>query len=120
MARSNQEVVNTTVQQEQIDFEQQVLLKVMQFSLQDDQLLIAAKADTVAQYSYEISKQRFLIGKIDVLDLNVALEDKDVARRGYIAALREFWTYYYEIRQLTQYDFIKQQTLGASFESLLE
>ena len=120
MARSNQEVVNTTVQQEQIDFEQQVLLKVMQFSLQDDQLLIAAKADTVARYSYEISKQRFLIGKIDVLDLNVALEDKDVARRGYIAALREFWTYYYEIRQLTQYDFIKQQTLGASFESLLE
>jgi outer membrane protein TolC len=120
MAQSNQEVVNTRVQQAKIDFEQQVLLKVMQFNLQDDQLLIAAKSDTVARSSYEISKQRFLIGKIDVLDLNVALEDKDVARRGYISALREFWTYYFEIRQLTQYDFIKQQPLGASFETLIE
>jgi outer membrane protein TolC len=120
MARSNQEVVNTTVQQEQIDFEQQVLLKVMQFNLQDDQLAIATKADTIAGNSYELSKQRFLIGKIDVLELNDALEKKDIARRGYISALREFWTYFYEIRQLTQYDFIKQKSLGASFESLLE
>jgi outer membrane protein TolC len=120
MARSNQEVVNTSVQQEQIDFEQQVMLKVMQFNLQDDQLLIATKADTIAQYRYEVSKQRFLIGKIDVLDLNVAMEEKDEARLGYISALQEFWTYYYEIRQLTQYDFIKQQPLSASFESLLE
>lgn len=120
MARSNQEMVNTRVQQSKIDFEQQVLLKVMQFNLQDDQLLIAAKADTVARSSYEISKQRFLIGKIDVLDLNVALEDKDVARRGYISALREFWTYYYEIRQLTQFDFIRQEPLSASFETLIE
>ncbi|MBN1414904.1 MAG: TolC family protein [Bacteroidales bacterium] len=120
MARSNQEVVNTTVQQEQIDFEQQVLLKVMQFNLQDDQLMIASKADTIAQYRYEVSKQRFLIGKIDVLDLNVALEEKDVARRGYISALREFWTYYFEIRQLTLYDFIKMHPLSALFEDLIE
>ncbi|MBN2272962.1 MAG: TolC family protein [Bacteroidales bacterium] len=120
MARSNQEVINTNVQQSKIDFEQQVLLKVMQYNLQDDQLLIAAKADTVAQYSYEISKQRFLIGKIDVIDLNDALEKKDIARRGYISALRGFWTYYFEIRQLTQYDFLRQQPLGADFEAMIE
>jgi outer membrane protein TolC len=119
LARSNQEVINTTVQQEEVDFEQQVMLKVMQFNLQDDQLMIASKADTIARYRYEVSKQRFLIGKIDVLELNVALEEKDVARRGYISALQEYWTYYFQIRQLTQYDFIRRQTLGASFEELL-
>jgi outer membrane protein TolC len=108
------------VQQDKVDFEQQVLLSAMQFNLQDDQLLIAAKADTVASYRYEVAKRRFLIGKIDVLDLNVALEEKDVARRGYIAALREFWSYYFNIRRLTLFDFINNKPLTASFDELLD
>lgn len=120
MAQSNQQVVMTSVQQEKVDFEQQVLLSAMQFNLQDDQLIIAAKADTVASYRYEVAKRRFLIGKIDVLDLNVALEEKDVARRGYIAALREFWSYYFNIRRLTLFDFISNKPLTASFEELLD
>lgn len=120
LAQSNHQVVMTSVQQDKVDFEQQVLLSAMQFNLQDDQLLIAAKADTVASYRYEVAKRRFLIGKIDVLDLNVALEEKDVARRGYIAALREFWSYYYDIRRLTLFDFINQIPLTASFDELLE
>jgi outer membrane protein TolC len=120
MAQSNQQVVMTSVQQEKVDFEQQVLLSAMQFNLQDDQLIIAAKADTVASYRYEVAKRRFLIGKIDVLDLNVALEEKDVSRRGYIAALREFWSYYFNIRRLTLYDFIGNKPLTASFEELLD
>ncbi|MBN2214457.1 MAG: TolC family protein [Bacteroidales bacterium] len=120
MAQSNQQVVMTSVQQEKVDFEQQVLLSAMQFNMQDDQLLIAAKADTVASYRYEVAKRRFLIGKIDVLDLNVALEEKDVARRGYIAALREFWSYYFNIRRLTLFDFISNKPLTASFDDLLD
>jgi outer membrane protein TolC len=120
MAQSNQQVVMTSVQQDKVDFEQQVLLSAMQFNLQDDQLAIAAKADTVASYRYEVAKRRFLIGKIDVLDLNVALEEKDVARRGYIAALREFWSYYFNIRRLTLFDFINNKPLTASFDELLD
>jgi len=120
MAQSNHQVVMTSVQQDKVDFEQQVLLSAMQFNLQDDQLIIAAKADTVASYRYQVAKRRFLIGKIDVLDLNVALEEKDVARRGYIAALREFWNYYFNIRRLTLFDFIKNEPLTASFEELLD
>lgn len=120
MAESNQEVVRATVQQDEIDFEQQILLKVMQFNLQDDQFLIAAKADTVAQLRYNVAKQRFLIGKIDVLDLNVALQEKDEAKRGYISALRNYWGYFYDIQQMTQYDFIKDETLTVDFGKLEE
>ncbi|MFO7658092.1 MAG: TolC family protein [Bacteroidales bacterium] len=120
MAKSNEEVVMTSVQQEKIDFEQNVLLSAMQFNLQDDQLVIAAKADTVAAYRYEVSKNRFLIGKIDVLDLNVALEEKDVARRSYIAAMRNFWSYYYNMRRLTLFDYINNTPLETSFENLFE
>lgn len=120
MAQSNQEVVMTTVQQSKVDFEQNVLLSAMQFNLQDDQLIIAAKADTVASYRYEVAKQRFMIGKIDVLDLNVALQEKDVARRSYIAAMRNFWNYYYNMRRLTLYDYISDKPLSVSYDELLE
>ncbi len=120
LAQSNQEVVRTNVRQSQIDFEQEVILNVAQFNLQDDQVAIAAKADTIARKRYEVTKQRFLIGKISVLDLNVADSEKDVARRGYISALRQYWNYFYSLRKLTLHDFLKQTDLSADFAKLTE
>jgi outer membrane protein TolC len=119
MAQSAQEVVKTNVQQAQTDFEQEVFLQVMQFNLQDDQLAIAAKADTIADLRYEVTKQRFLIGKIDVLDLKDALEEKDIARRGYVQALRNYWDYFYSLRILTLYDWIEDVKLEQDFDELL-
>ncbi|MEN8157378.1 MAG: TolC family protein [Bacteroidota bacterium] len=119
MAQSSQEVVKTNVQQSQIAFNENIFLQVMQFNLQDDQVAIASKADTIADLRYEVSKQRFLIGKIDVLDLNVALEEKDVARRGYVQALRNYWNYYYNLRGLTLYDWERDMKLTEDLEELL-
>jgi len=119
MAQSAQEVVKTNVQQAQTDFEQEVFLQVMQFNLQDDQLANAAKADTIADLRYEVTKQRFLIGKIDVLDLKDALEEKDVARRGYVQALRNYWDYFYSLRILTLYDWLQDEKLEQDFNEVL-
>jgi outer membrane protein TolC len=120
MAQSNQEVVRTTVQQSETDFEQQVMLQVLQFNLQDDQVRIAAKADTIAQNRYNVTKQRFLIGKIDVTDLNIALTEKDAATRSYLSRLNNYWTYFYTIRRLTLYDFEKNIPLTEDFDRLVE
>ncbi len=120
MAQSNQEVVRTNVQQAEIDFDQEVMLQVMQFNLQDDQLRIAAKADTVAQKRYSVTKQRFYIGRIDVLELNIALEDKDDAIRNYLSSMKNYWSYFYNIRRLTLYDFEKMIPLEQDFESLIQ
>jgi outer membrane protein TolC len=119
MAQSAQEVTRTNVSQSQIDFDENIFLQVMQFNLQDDQVVIASKADTIANLRYEVTKQRFLIGKIDVLDLNVALEEKDVARRGFVQALRNYWDYYYDLRGLTLYDWQKGMKLEEDFDELL-
>ncbi len=119
MAQSAQEVVRTQVQQSQIDFNENVFLQVMQFNLQDDQVDIAAKADAIADLRYEVTKQRFLIGKIDVLDLNVALEEKDVARRAFVQSLRNYWDYYYDLRGLTMYDWEKDMKLSEDVDALL-
>ena len=120
MAQSNQEVTRTNVLQDEIDFDQNVMLQVMQFNLQDDQLRIAAKSDTVAQLMYNVTKQRFYIGKIDVTDLNIALKERDDATRRYLAALQNYWNYFFEIRRLTLYDFQRDLPLDEDFESLIE
>ncbi len=119
MAQSSQEVVRTQVEQSRIDFEQNVFLQVMRFNMQKDQLEIASKADTIAQLRYDVTRERFLIGRIDVLDLNDAQTQRDVARRGFIAALRNYWSLYYNVRRLTLYDFINEETLEEDFERLL-
>ena len=118
MAESNRELVQTTVEQQEIDFEQEVFLKVMQFNMQQNQVNIAAKADTVAQKRFYVTKQRYLIGKIDITDLNIAQTESDNARLSYISALRTLWRSYYELRRLTLYDFAIDKPIDFNFSSV--
>ncbi len=112
MAESGQELVRTSVEQEKIDFEQNIFLKVIKFHMQKKQLYIAAKADTVAQKRYDVTQQRYLIGKVnDVLELNNAQLDNDNAKKGYYNALKKYWISFYELRKLTLYDFMKDKKI---------
>jgi len=106
MAESQEELVFTSVEQEEIDFEYNIFLEVMQFNMQENQLRIAAKADTVAQKRYDVTAKRYMIGKVnDILDLDKAQIDNDNALKGYYQALRAYWLNYYRIRKETLYDF---------------
>jgi len=112
MAESNQELEVTSIEQEIIDFEQSIFLKIMQFNMQEDQIRIAAKSDTVAQKRFDITQKRYLIGLVnDVLELNNAQIDNDNAKSRYYHTLRSYWRNYYEIRQLTLYDFFEEKLL---------
>ncbi len=106
LAESQEELVFTSVEQEEIDFEQNIFLEVMQFNMQENQLRIAAKADTVAQKRFEVTQKRYMIGQVnDVLELNNAQIDNDNALKGYYQALRAYWRNYYQIRRETLFDF---------------
>jgi len=120
MAQSAREVIKTNVQQALTDFEQDVFFKVMQFNRQDDQVMLSAKADTISQNRYNVTKERFLIGKIDVLDLNIAQSERDAAKQKYINTLSNFWQFYYNMRKLTLYDLEKGKPLDMDFELLLK
>lgn len=120
MAKSNREVVKATVDQALVDYEQDIFLKVMQFNRQDDQVALSAKSDTIAQLRYNVTKERFLIGKIDVLDLNVAQTERDAAKQKYINTLSNFWQFYYNMRKLTLFDFENKKPLEMDFELLLK
>jgi len=80
--------------------------------MQKNQLKIAAKSDTVAQKRFEVTQQRYLIGKInDVLELNNAQIDNDNAKKSYYSALHNYWRNYFELRKLTLYDFKKDRLI---------
>lgn len=120
MAQSSLELAQVQSQQAIVDFQQNLLLDVEQFNLQKEQVAIAAKSDTVAMKRYEVTKQRFLIGKIAVLDLNDADARKDQNRRAYVQSLQNYWNYFYNMRSLTLYDFINRKPIETDYEKLLD
>jgi len=120
MAQSSQELTKVQVEQARVDFEQNLMLDVQQFNLQKTMVNTAAKSDTVAQKMYDVTKARFLIGKIEVLVLNNADTKKDQNRRAYVQALQNYWNYYYNMRYMTLYDFVNNKPIETDFEKLLE
>lgn len=69
------------------------------------QLLVAAKADTVAAKRFEVAKNRYVIGRIGIDNLYVAQQEKDQALQAYVQAIRGYWSAYYRLRRTTLYDF---------------
>lgn len=104
-AKANQELVNLNIQQQELNFQQEILLLARQFELRRQKVDIATRADTIAVRRYQITEKRYKVGKIDILDLNVALQERISAQQDFIRALRIFWSTYYELRQKTLYDF---------------
>ncbi|HAH26311.1 MAG TPA: TolC family protein [Prolixibacteraceae bacterium] len=119
MAESTREVAIARIKQARIDFEQNIFQSVMEFNLQAEQVRNATKADIVAQKGYEVTFQRFLIGKVDVIKLNLARNDRESAKKAYINAIKTYWNYYYRLRMLALYDFEKGQSLSAEYDKII-
>ncbi|RLD45042.1 MAG: TolC family protein [Bacteroidetes bacterium] len=121
VAESGLDLVETTIEQEKIDFDQNIFLNVMQFNMQKKQLQIAAKSDTVAQRRYDVTQKRYMIGKVnDVLELDKSQIDNDNAKMGYYRALQTYWRSYYQLRKLTLYDFQRDILISTSFDDLIK
>ncbi len=111
VALSNLELEQRQIDQERENFRRVVILRAQQFELVRRNTEIAARYLEAARKRYEITYERYLIGKITVTDLNLALADQESARRGYLQAIRDYWMALYEIRGLTLHDFASQQSL---------
>jgi outer membrane protein TolC len=119
VAQAQMEIIRNSVQQDSIDFRQNVYLKAIEFNMQSNQLLIAAKSDTVAKKSYEVTKGRYLIGKLNsIVDLNISQTDKDQSQKSYYTALETFWRSYFEIRKLTLFDILQNKPIEFNFTDI--
>lgn len=104
-AQANADLVQSTIEQETIDFEQDIYEKVASFNLNRKQLDVSKRAKEVAEKRFEVTKQRYLLGKILITDLQIAQSEKDNALISYMNAYRQFWQSYYDLRRITHYDF---------------
>lgn len=110
-AKASKQFIEYAVQQDQQSFEEEILTQVRLFTTLQDQLKLSEDADLIAAERYQIAKDRYRLGDLSITDLNIALREKDQAKRDYILALQDYWTAYYYLRVLTLYDFEKQQKI---------
>ncbi|MEO8564502.1 MAG: TolC family protein, partial [bacterium] len=84
------------------------------FAVQQAQrnVLIAAKADSVADKQFEVARNRYSIGKITNDALYIAQNEKDAAVLANVQALRNYWTSYYHLRRVTLYDFARKEEMA--------
>lgn len=120
MAQSQQEIVRNNVDQKIIDFDQNIMLKIRQYAQQEAQLQIATRTDTIAQRRYDVAKIRYLIGKVTITDMNNAEVDRNKSRQGFVNKLRDYWLYYYELRQLTLFDLVKNKPLQVNYDAIVK
>ncbi|SDL56170.1 Outer membrane efflux protein [Pedobacter steynii] len=104
-AQSNRKLVEANVKQAQINFEQEIYTTLRQLTMIKEQMQTNAEADLTANERFEIAKKRYFLNDLSITDLNIALQEKDQARRDYIFSLKSFWNAYFNIRVLTLYDF---------------
>lgn len=120
VAKSNRDKVYTQVEQDQSDFELNVLKTVKQFNLQADKVNIAFRTAQTAQRRNEVARKLYLWGKSSLLDLNASITEKDKAHRDYITSLSNYWRLFYLLRSLTLYNFEAQTPITEDYKFLLK
>lgn len=119
VAESNRQVVESNLRLEAQNFNQDIFILVERFNNQQEQLKIAVRADEIAQKRYDTNVETYLIGKISTLDLNDSQVKKDESRQDYFQELYSYWSYYYQLRSLTLWDYTTNAPLTADFEKIL-
>ena len=111
IAASNLELTKVSIEQERVDFERNILIRVQQFDLVRNQVKLAQRAYEASIKREDITRKRYLIAKIGITELNIAITEKEQARQNFVQALQNFWLAYYELRTLTLYDFAEDKSL---------
>lgn len=116
MARNNLNVVKIAARQEEISLEEDVMMTVNDFNVQQDLIASASEALDLAELAYDQTRRRFIIGKADISSLTLSLNRQQEAQKNYIQALQNYWLNYYKIRKLTLHDFESGMSLSDRFD----
>jgi outer membrane protein TolC len=118
-ARMNKDVAEIELPQDADKFKQEITQKVLDFNLQKDLVEGAFKTSEIARESYQITEKRFALGNSDYLRLTSSRQAWQSATEQYIQSLLNYWRLYYEVQQLTLYDFMNNVPLTQDFDKVL-
>lgn len=106
-ARADQERVMTDARRTREQRAQDARFAALELEQASRLLATAAKADSVGSKRFEVARNRYTIGRIDISNLFIAQVEKDQALENYVQALRGYWDAFYRLRRLTLYDFVQ-------------
>lgn len=116
MAKNNLNITKLTAQEREVQLEEDVIMTVGHFAVQQQLIRSAEEAVELARLAYEQTRERFIIGKADINSLTLSASRRQSAQRNYISALRNYWQSYFKIRKLTLYDFEKRMPIADIFD----
>jgi outer membrane protein TolC len=111
MALNTLNVTRISIEQKKLSLEQDVLMTVNDFNAQQNLIASAEEAMKLATMAYDVTRERFIIGKADLNSLTLSQNRQNNAQRNYISALQNYWLSYYKLRKLTLFDFQQQKML---------
>ncbi|MDD4820211.1 MAG: TolC family protein [Flavobacteriales bacterium] len=117
-ALSNYQVIKVSNQQDKISLEQEVIMTVSEFNIQQSLINTASRALVLAREAYQNTVQRFKIGEADVNAISLALQRQNTAQTSYVTALKNYWESYAKIRRLTLYDYAKGRSIADDFDKV--
>lgn len=116
MAKNNLNVTKISAKQNEISLEDDVMMTVADFNIQQNIVASTEEALDLSILAYNETRQRFIIGKADINSLTLSLNRQQEAQRNYITALQDYWQNYYKIRMLTLHDFATGFSLSEKFD----
>ncbi len=112
IAQAQKEFTVQQIAQDRLTFENDILQMVNSFMQLQQEVRLQKDIRDVAIERFSIARERYVLGDISITDLTIAQREKDGALTDYIASLRSYWVSYYQLRVLTGYDFINNQTIS--------
>ena len=116
MANNQLKATEISVEQSKQEFFQNIMLACDDLDMLMKQISSASEAMDLSEMAYEDTKQRFVIGKVDVNALSLAQSRMTTAQKNYISILRSYWVGYFELRKLTLFDFENNMPLSVDFD----
>ncbi len=110
-AEASRERISEQIRLDRAIFTQEVNNQVARFEQLREQVEIDARADSIARRRFEVARNRYNIGKIELTSLQIAQNEKDAARAQYMQTLSGYWAGYYRLRRLTLFDFMEGRRL---------
>lgn len=103
-----------------MNFNQDLFILVERFNNQQQQLDIALRAADIASRRYQTNVETYMIGMLSTLELNDSRTSKDTSRRDYINNLYRYWSYWYQLRSVTLFDYATNGDINADFDKFLK
>ncbi len=77
----------------------------------EEEITLQKEITKVSEKRFSISQERYVLGDISITDLTLAQREKDQSKRDFINTMKDYWTTYYEIRQMSGYDFVQNKKI---------